>query len=142
MDYIDFREVNATTIDAFLETNATDSGGSKEGGNMVRYHYNGLGWLFAGTLITASESGALLSAPVVPIDSNQTAQVFFNERVITLTEAHQKLYVWGSDGFLGTQGPSTGILAFTNYFFLALAVFVMVIGAGLYVARGGKMKGR
>lgn len=131
-DYIDFREINATTIDAFLESNATDGSGSKEGGNMVHWHWNGT-WANAGTLITAAESGALLSAPVVPVDAIDSAQIWFDQRVITLTEAHQKLYMWGSGGFLGTIQPSTGFFAFANNFFLSAAFAIMIIGALLMV---------
>lgn len=102
-DYADFRPASTSSISSFLVSNATDGSGSKEGGNLERWFFNGTSWSHPETILTMNQTGGrLLSAPFVPTNSNAEAQIVFDERVITLSTATQKMYAWGSGGFLGT----------------------------------------
>jgi len=135
-DYSDFRMITSTSAEAYLLANATDATGSKEGGIVNRWTWNGVTWTNVGTILTPSQSnGRLLSAPMVPLNYNVNATLVFDERIISLTDDSAKMYLWGNGSFRGLEGiPLVCVLNSAIPGLSLTSLFVLFIGFGLLLA--------
>ncbi len=130
-DYNDFRVKAADDVDAYVLSNATDFSGSKEGGILDLYHWNGASWNYNQTILSPNQTGGnLLTAPFVP--QNGQDEVFFDERVISLTVANSKLYLWNT--YTGFEGLTFIPSAFFGGGIRTESILLILIFIALFVA--------
>lgn len=133
IDFSDFRLQNASNIDAYVLDNYTNYQGSKDGGILNRYHFNGTSWDFAETILHPDNTtGNLLSAPFVPV--NGYDELVFNERIVSLDDAASKMYLWSDSLGLVGLGPGPSDLAAFDPFVTLLGSPAFVMGLILLLA--------
>jgi len=92
----DFIVNNASDIEAYLTVN--DNYGN--GGNIVKYIFDGVDWTFDRTIRNFTSPEKLLNNPQVVLHHHNSAKIVFSEYDGTNTHTNLKAYLYGDDGFV------------------------------------------
>ena len=92
----DFIVHSTTDIEAYLTIN--DSYGN--GGNIVKYIYDGGEWTFDRTVRNFTSPEKMLNNPQVVLHHHNSAKIVFSEYDATMEHVNLKAYLYGDNGFV------------------------------------------
>ena len=98
-NYLDFLINSVSDVTAYL----TSAGGTGQGGDIEKWHWDGSTWLKDQTVLTQSASGKPLNCPVVPFNFNPELEVLFSQYLDeNFADTTLKLYA-----YVGKSAPDT-----------------------------------